>query len=71
MLASRNNGVFPMRARMESTARVEENCVLGVVEAIGFAANIPGLDALACRTDIYVLDVYRIVRGASSGKMDG
>src|ERR1700676_4765746 len=49
MLARRNRGVLPIRARMDSPARAEENCVLpvGDVDAIRFVANIFGLASRA------------------------
>src|ERR1700680_1333765 len=42
MLASRRRGVLPMRARIDSPARADENFVLPVVDvdAIRFVANM-------------------------------
>src|SRR6202043_4025138 len=54
MLASRSRGVLPMRARIDSPAGADENCVLLVVDAICFAANILDFGSVA-RTEIRCL----------------
>src|ERR1700726_543149 len=55
MLASRSRGVLPMRARMDSPTRAYENCVLPVVDAICFAANILDFSQLSAQ----ILDAPR------------